>query len=200
MPTFEFSSPDSGAHFECSLDSGPFAACTSPDTVGPLADGAHTFAVRAIDAAGNTDPTPASQSFTINPITAPVVNVLAAVTGFSASLLPPKAGIKISKTGIGKLSAKCNAPPGSTCKFTGSLLGTLAQGSRAAKTTRIGRISGSVPGGKTGKLTIKLTKKALAQLRRTRKAMNATVKLKVMASIGGSESLSKKVRLKLARR
>ena len=43
-----------------------FAPCTSPQPYSSLADGAHTFEVRATDAAGNTDPTPASRSFTVD--------------------------------------------------------------------------------------------------------------------------------------
>jgi large repetitive protein len=62
---FRFSS-EAGATFECSLDNAPFASCTSPFRTGVLADGAHTFAVRAIDRAGNIDPTPATHSWTID--------------------------------------------------------------------------------------------------------------------------------------
>jgi predicted outer membrane repeat protein len=51
--------------FECSLDGAPFAACSSPQGYGELADGAHTFQVRALDSAGNVDPTPASYAWTI---------------------------------------------------------------------------------------------------------------------------------------
>jgi hypothetical protein len=58
-PTFAFSSDDPAATFECSLDSGPFASCTSPFTTPALGSGAHTFVVRAIDASGNVDPSPA---------------------------------------------------------------------------------------------------------------------------------------------
>jgi PKD repeat protein len=59
---FTASEPSS---FECSLDSGPFAICSSPAFYAGLSEGAHTFRVRATDAAGNTDPTPAERSWTV---------------------------------------------------------------------------------------------------------------------------------------
>ena len=55
-PTFTFSSTDASAVFECSVDNGPFAACSSPFTTPALADGQHSFAVRAIDPATNVGP------------------------------------------------------------------------------------------------------------------------------------------------
>ncbi len=64
-PTFEFTSSQSPARFECSVDGGAFSACSSPFTTSPRSDGNHTFAVRAIDAANNVDPTPATRSFTV---------------------------------------------------------------------------------------------------------------------------------------
>jgi hypothetical protein len=69
-PSFTFSA-DEPATFECKLDGGSFAACTSGDSFGPLADGSHTFEVRASDTAGNTDPTPASYTWTIDTIIPP---------------------------------------------------------------------------------------------------------------------------------
>jgi hypothetical protein len=62
---FPFSS-EAGATFECSLGGAAFAACTTPQSYGGLADGSHTFAVRATDVAGNTDPTPASYTWTVD--------------------------------------------------------------------------------------------------------------------------------------
>ena len=67
--TFTFSGTDSGsgvAAFECSLDGAAFAACTSPQSYSSLAGGSHTFQVRAVDAAGNVDPTPASFTWTVD--------------------------------------------------------------------------------------------------------------------------------------
>ena len=68
-PSFGFSADEPGSSFECRLDSASaadWAACSTPKAYTNLADGNHTFEVRATDPAGNTDPTPASRSFTID--------------------------------------------------------------------------------------------------------------------------------------
>lgn len=64
-PTFEFSSDSAGAGFECSIDSAPFAACSSPYTVGPLVLGSHSFSVRAIAADGTPDPSPPLRQWSV---------------------------------------------------------------------------------------------------------------------------------------
>jgi hypothetical protein len=70
-PTFGFTASESGSTFRCRLDAGAWTACTSPWTTGALTDGMHGIAVRATDAAGNTDATPATQSFTVAAAAAP---------------------------------------------------------------------------------------------------------------------------------
>ena len=53
------------ATFECRLDSGSYLACSSPVTLTGLGEGSHTFAVRAIDLAGNIDLSPAPYSWSV---------------------------------------------------------------------------------------------------------------------------------------
>ena len=66
-PTFTFTSSEpQGATFQCRLDSAAFSSCTTPITYPTLSFGGHTFRVRAIDAAGNVDSTPAVRTFTVS--------------------------------------------------------------------------------------------------------------------------------------
>lgn len=66
--TFTFSGTDDVEvdYFECSLDSVTFTTCTSPQEYTGLSEGDHTFEVRAVDVNGNTDPTPASYTWTVD--------------------------------------------------------------------------------------------------------------------------------------
>jgi hypothetical protein len=72
--TFDFSSSDPDATFECRFDStapADFAPCTSPYAAEDLALGPHTFQVRALNSMGNFDPVPATAHFTVIPPSSP---------------------------------------------------------------------------------------------------------------------------------
>ena len=66
--TFAFSATEGGSTFECELDGGGFSACSSPKSYTSLSDGSHTFEVRAVDVAGNTDATPAQSTWSIDTV------------------------------------------------------------------------------------------------------------------------------------
>jgi hypothetical protein len=63
--TFVFSSSELGGRFRCILDGRRRKRCDSPRVFRHLKRGRHLFAVAAIDAAGNVDPTPAEKRFRI---------------------------------------------------------------------------------------------------------------------------------------
>jgi hypothetical protein len=62
---FKFTADEPGSAFECKLDRRKFKRCSSPKTVRRLDDGKHRFKVRAIDRAGNVDPSPAKDRFKV---------------------------------------------------------------------------------------------------------------------------------------
>jgi hypothetical protein len=71
-PSFSFEPDEPGGSFECRLGTasspGAFAACGSPFVAPALADGEHVLSVRAIDAVGAVDATPASRTFTVDTV------------------------------------------------------------------------------------------------------------------------------------
>ena len=69
--SFTFSSPDSpllGPGFECRFDTAEWESCGSPKAYSNLSDGSHTFRVRAVDAAGNPDPSATVRTWTVDTI------------------------------------------------------------------------------------------------------------------------------------
>jgi len=69
--SFSFTGSDLGvgvAGFQCRLDGGGYTNCTSPVSFTGLADGSHTFNVRAVDGVGNLDASPAAVTWTVDTI------------------------------------------------------------------------------------------------------------------------------------
>ena len=69
-----------GATFQCRLDTGTWAACTSPKALTGIALGDHTFSVKATDAAGNTGAT-ATRAWKVSqaPVVSPTVKLTATI-------------------------------------------------------------------------------------------------------------------------
>jgi hypothetical protein len=62
---FHLMSTEPGSKFQCKLDAGAWRPCGAYKTYRNLKKGLHTLRVRAIDAAGNRDPTPARRTWRI---------------------------------------------------------------------------------------------------------------------------------------
>jgi hypothetical protein len=65
VATFWFSANER-SRFECRLDGGAWATCSSPQQYTGLPEGPHELEVRAIDVAGNVDPSPAVHAWTVD--------------------------------------------------------------------------------------------------------------------------------------
>jgi hypothetical protein len=84
-----FASSESGSLFQCSVDSGAYTTCAPIYTFASLANGSHTVSIRAVDLAGNTDPTPVMILFVVNvPVVTPPSG---GVGGGSSSFFTPPA-------------------------------------------------------------------------------------------------------------
>jgi Ca2+-binding RTX toxin-like protein len=90
-PEFGYSSPTDPetATFECRLDGAAFALCDEEEfaPAAPLSEGAHSFEVRAVDPAGNVDPSPAGTSFSVD-TTPPTVTVKSGPEGLTTNAKP----------------------------------------------------------------------------------------------------------------
>ena len=121
-PSFAFSSSEPNSTFECRLDSGAWSACSSPKGFSNLTDGPHTFEVRATDAAGYTDPTPATSSFTVD-TTPPDTQIDSGPTG---TVTTDQASFTFSgspSTDTAKIQCRIDSAPFADCSspkiFTG---------------------------------------------------------------------------------
>ncbi len=113
--SFTFHGSEANDTFQCSLDGAPWASCTSPQQYTALAEGAHTFQVRAINAAGEADPTPASASFTVE-ATPPQTTITGAPSGrvpageVSISFASTEAGSSFQCSLDGTAYSPCSSP------------------------------------------------------------------------------------------
>ncbi|HVQ60292.1 MAG TPA: choice-of-anchor L domain-containing protein [Solirubrobacterales bacterium] len=111
--SFSFTGADPGgsgvAGFECKLDDGAFAACTSPKAYGSLGDGSHRFQVRATDLAGNVEPAPASYTWKVDtsvPAQTPAAALvgLTPVNGKSVAVAPEAGKVFVKRPGQPKFA------------------------------------------------------------------------------------------------
>jgi len=161
-PTFTFSSSEAGSTFECKVDSASYGSCGSPKTTSPLADGSHTFAVAAVDRAGNPDPTPATRTFTVRTAAVSISGstlVVTAAAGAKDNLRvtrPSASTVRVSDlasgtyTGSGVHTGAGCTPSGdytANCSASGVTLIQVASGDQTDQVTNSTALKSSLNGG-----------------------------------------------------
>jgi hypothetical protein len=113
---FEFTANEPST-FTCQIDGGAAVACESPRMVVGLADGPHTFSVRATDLAGNVEVDPAVHGWSIDSTTpdtqiddGPTGAVAAATARFTFSSLDAGAGATFDCALDSDAFAACTSP------------------------------------------------------------------------------------------
>ena len=184
---FSFVASEGGATFECSLDGGPFAPCSSPQAYGGLAAGDHGFAVRARDAAGNTDPTPATTTWRVP--SQPQATVTAVPTPtplgwdipFSCLASAPRQTLGAARRRGVSVSLRCSSPARITLRVTVSR--RTARKWRLVRSLRGGEVTvgtGTVSGGTA---RVKLSARAHRAFKRAR-TVSVTVHVSARAADG----------------
>ena len=169
--TVSFSSPAPDlARFECSIDGGAFATCSSPLQLTGLAVGSHTISVRAVDNAGDLGQA-GTKTFTVD---APPAGGGGAGGGTGAAQQQPSGGSSSVAT-VGKTAPKVTVVARSSrvsrkgaisfrvgCPKTETTCKVTLQLKRGSTTAA--RKTVTVKGGETVTVTLQLTKAARLQL------------------------------------
>lgn len=119
-------STEAGSSFQCRLDDAAWAPCPPIVNLSAIPDGTHTFEVRAVDGAGNADPTPASRTWSVDgtppqtTITGPPagpVNTTAGLPDFTSSESPASFQCRVGNAGAW---TQCSPPQQITFPGEGS--------------------------------------------------------------------------------
>jgi RHS repeat-associated protein len=133
----------SGWRFQCQLDGGAFSDCTSPQHYpGPLADGPHTFLVKATDPAGNTSPA-ASYSWVVQ-TTPPPPPTIDAQPADPTTLTSADFGFSDPASGV-HFQCQLDGSGFSDCSGTQHYPGPLADGPHTFQVIAVGVAGSSDP-------------------------------------------------------
>lgn len=186
--SFSFSSSEVGSRFACRLDgpgttTGSEGACTSPKSY-DLANGSYTFSVRATDARGNTDPSPATRSFTVSDHAPPAAKL---------------GGRKLQKLGRSvRVRVLCR---NESCRATAAGTVRVPQvGSARTKRYRLKKATAYIAKGRKPTLRPRLSKaarRAIKRALRARRRIIVKLRVTVVDKAGNKRTLGRRVRLKL---
>jgi hypothetical protein len=174
--TFAFTSPnDPAATFECSLDGAAFTFCATPTTLTGLGIGGHTFRVRALDAFGGVDVTPATHAWTIvAPDTEPPT-----VTASTA----PLRKLTVGRNGILNIKVSCDERCTIAARASVNVPSPIAGGARKIYALRSNTIDAAA--GATGQVRLKLTGR---QLKAVRLALRAGKRVRLTITVIGTDA------------
>jgi hypothetical protein len=204
--TFSFTASETGSTFECRLDGSAWKSCTSPAAYAALAVGKHTFDVRATDLAGNTEPIPATSSWTV---TAPSPGTTPPPT---TTTPPTAATLRVTLTANSKqrlarrrklsVQVRCT---GACSLFLSGKLSLVAKPKHAAGRTRRALVLNrmlaiKLPAAKSVKVTLKLPAKVRAAITAAlARHARVTLTLSALASAPGVKSANARVTIRLLR-
>ncbi len=216
---FVFASTPEGASFECKLDAGSWVTCSSPKELTGLSEGSHTFSVRAKDAAGNTDASEATRSFTVDTTAPPPPDSDGDGVPNASDQCPTVAGSTVS----GGCPAPAVSPtptfppttaPSNTFRFTGralvkrrlTILTLTVPGPGVVKAAQAGTTGTRKPlikpvrvtANAAGQLKLRI-KPSKAGEQRLRKERSFSVRLKVTYTPNGGTPRSSPKRVKVKR-
>ena len=134
--SFSFSDTQAGVTFECRLDGGAYASCSSPRAYAGLSEGSHTFRVRAVDAATNRS-TVTSSTWTVDTtdptaaITFPVGGLFYNTAVYNAGCGTPATGDVCGTAadvgGVGVSSVSVSFQRGSGNYWNGTTFGSASE-------------------------------------------------------------------------
>jgi Tol biopolymer transport system component len=184
-PQFTMTTDDPSARIECRLDGAAWRTCGTRWQAPELADGTHEFAARAVDQAGNADPTPAALSFRIDTTppqtswgTKPGSSPQSTPTSSPASVgLGSGAGTpQLAVDGQGQVAVPvtCASAAATACtgevsleEATGVRTASGARARRAAATGELARTAYAVAPGSTLAIRVRLGASVRARIERT---------------------------------
>ena len=189
--SFTFGGGSAGGSYECRLDGNLFSECASGQSYSGLSPGSHTFWVRAVDATGNVDATPATRTWTVraapkppSPPSPPPANPSAPAapadtTPPDFALVPTAHSWKDALAGRMKLLAGC----ASACRVSAKLSVSRATARRLGLKRTLGRASARLTGAGVKFVRIRLAPGAREAARR-----GVAVKARLAATVSAGRS------------
>ncbi len=188
------------AKLQCRLDGAAYADCTSPLALTGLADGVHVFRVRAEDAAGNRDGTPAVRGFVVD--TTPGEPTGPGADETAPALRIKGRQLKLSRRRKARALVVCPADEASS-PCSGKLkLKTRHKLNFGGKrhTVKLAAKRYEIPAGASERVALRLTKRKSLLVRHKRRARRVLAKTRVSDAAGNHRRIQKRMRLKPKRR